>query len=103
MWLQLVSDTTCTRQVGIQKSRGKMSNVRDNPFDVHYRQHLICADDVTSAKSKLKGEEVSADSAKKQGEEWAAKAGSQLDNAVGLPPHRALQSKSSAIDVQYTG
>ena len=39
---------------------------------------------MSSAKSKIKGESVSGDAAKKQGEEWAAKAGSKLDSAVRL-------------------
>ncbi|KAL2057773.1 hypothetical protein ABVK25_002157 [Lepraria finkii] len=38
--------------------------------------------DVASAKASLKGQNVSGEEAKKQGEEWAQKAGSKLDNTV---------------------
>ncbi|KAL9125528.1 MAG: hypothetical protein Q9217_005285 [Psora testacea] len=38
--------------------------------------------DMTSATSRAKGEKVSAESAKKQGEEWAARAGSKIDSTI---------------------
>ncbi|MCJ1450774.1 hypothetical protein MMC28_001108 [Mycoblastus sanguinarius] len=38
--------------------------------------------DAASAKASLKGEKVSGEEAKKQGEEWAKVAGSKLDNTV---------------------
>ncbi|MDI1485234.1 MAG: hypothetical protein OHK93_000371 [Ramalina farinacea] len=38
--------------------------------------------DLATAKSKVKGETVSNEAAKKQGEEWAARAGSQIDRTV---------------------
>ena len=40
-------------------------------------------EDVASAKASLKGQKVSGEEAKKQGEEWAQKAGSKLDSTVG--------------------
>ena len=43
------------------------------------------ADDTEAARSKLKGEGVSAEAAKKSGEEWAQKAGSKIDSSVGPP------------------
>ena len=54
----------------------------------------IRADDAASAKSSIKGERVSGDVAKKQGEEWAQIAGSKIDNTVChpnyCPPYRFM-------------
>ena len=44
---------------------------------------MKCADDAEAAKAKLKGENFSPDAAKKQGEEWAQRAGSNIDKGVG--------------------
>lgn len=46
-------------------------------------ERQLILDDVVNAKSALKGEHISPEAAKKQGEAWAAKAGSKLDGVVG--------------------
>ena len=53
-------------------------------------------DDAASAKASLKGEKVSGEEAKKQGEEWAKVAGSKLDNTVSWTIHPSSSSSSSS-------
>lgn len=43
---------------------------------------ILLTDDVESAKTSLRGQNVSSAEAKKQGEEWAQIAGSKIDNTV---------------------
>ena len=87
-----MSDTTSIKLEVIQRLLGKKLNVGfpASPTGLWHRSiNAFGLDDLATAKSKVKGETVSNEAAKKQGEEWAARAGSQIDRTVS---HQTLHS-----------
>lgn len=93
-----MSDTTSTKLEVIQRLPGKKLSVGfpASPRRWHRSINASGLDDLATAKSKVKGETVSNEAAKKQGEEWAARAGSQIDRTVSHEMlHFILSSKAS--------
>ena len=74
--------TTSTLPVAIRrwpKNRLSVSPLINRAIEIVTN---LSVDDAVVAKSKLKGENISPEAAKKQGEEWAQRAGSKIDSSV---------------------
>ena len=64
-------------------AKKEMERMRRNSSKIEKLQWLTgVLDDATSAANRIKGNDYSSKEAQKQGEEWAQKAGSKIDQTV---------------------